>query len=685
MKRTAVCSSILLAVAIGSGPAEARVVRLDVQTRAPYKGGQTFGSAGAYERLEGIVYMEVDPRDPLNAVIYNLDRAPRNAKGLVEFSAPFVILKPVDLARGNSKLLYGVNNRGNNLEIDAHSYPAYGTDPPLEFGDGLIFSLGFTFVDAGWAADIVTSEKRRGASLPVAVRPDGSPVVAPVRIEYSGRGFTFPLKGNALFVSYEAADTETSRSVLTVRDAVDGARRPLPADAWAFGRCPTGRPSLVPTSFDICLFSGFEPGKLYELTYPAKNPWVMGLGYAVTRDLASFLRYQNKDEHGNLNPLARDATTVGVRRVYGTGTSSTGMYMREFLYLGFNEDEGHRRVFDAVRIAIPGTHRLFANVEFADPNVYSRQDDHHDYVSYSHPPLTYGVTTDPISGLRDGILKRPATDPLVLHVDTANEFWQMNASLNVHDARGRPVPVPDTVRMYFLPNHSHTGAAGVGVMPTNTGSCRYPVNGFRSTRNAVFRALLVVLDEWADRGIAPPPSNFPTVQAGTLVTLSEASAAFPKIPGVEFPTVVNELHQFDYGPEFTAAGGRISLWPPKRGARYEVLVPKPNRDGIDGGGVQTVDIAAPVGTNLGWSLRARGPRESDLCGLSGAFIPFARTRAERIAAKDDRPSLEERYGDHAGFVRAVRNAAAAQVRQRFLLPADAETMIQEAERSSVLR
>jgi hypothetical protein len=261
----------------------------------------------------------------------------------------------------------------------------------------------------------------------------------------------------------------------------------------------------------------------------------------------------------------------------------------------------------------------------------------------------------------------------------------MNASLNVHDGRGRPVPVPDMVRLYSLPNHSHTGAAGVGVMPTTTGTCRYPVNGLRSSRNAVFRALLIVLDEWADKGIAPPASNFPTVQAGTLVTLAEAAAAFPKIPGVEFPAVANELYQMDYGPEFAPTGGRISLWPPKRGARYELRVPKPDRNGIDGGGVQTVDIAAPVGTNLGWSLRARGPRESDLCGLSGAFIPFAKTRAERMAAGDDRLSLEERYGDHAGFVRAVRDAAAAQVRQRFLLTADAETMIQEAERSSILR
>ena len=108
------------------------------------------------------------------------------------------------------------------------------------------------------------------------------------------------------------------------------------------------------------------------------------------------------------------------------------MYQREFLYLAFNEDQGHRKVFDAIWIHKPGTHRLFANVEFADPNTYSRQDDRHDFLSTSYPPLTFAVTTDPISKVRDGLAKRPNTDPLIFQVDTENEFWEMRASLNAH-------------------------------------------------------------------------------------------------------------------------------------------------------------------------------------------------------------------------------------------------------------
>ena len=662
---------------------EAKVVRLVVERTTPYAGGEAFGEAGAFERLEGTVYMEVDSHDPLNAVIVNLDRAPRNDDGLVEFSAPFVIIKPVDMTRGNRKLLYGINNRGNAIEIPFQTFPPLAPGASSETGDGLFFRLGYAFVDAGWAGDITTTATRLGANLPVAVQADGSPIVADIRIEFTGQGYTLPLKGNGRFRSYDTADTSTERSTLTVRDAIAGARTTIPPDRWAFGTCASGGATLSPSTTDMCLFDGFEPDHIYELTYPAKNPWVMGLGYAVTRDLGSFLRYERVDEEGNQNPLA-EPVGPGVRRVYGLGISSTGMYLRDFLYLGFNEDEAHRQVFDAVRIHIPGTHRLFANVEFADPNVYSRQDQHADFTSHSYPPLTYAVTTDPISGIRDGILRRPETDPLVFHVDTANEFWQMNASLNVHDGAGNRVPVPDTVRLFSIAGHSHVGASGVGATPTDTGTCANPVNGYRSYA-PLMRALLVALDEWVDAGIAPPRSDYPDVRDGTLVTVAEAAKAFPAIPGVTFPTVVNELSTLYYGPTFGSEGGRHTVLPPAHGPRYQVLVPTPDRDGHDLAGIRTVDIAVPVGTNTGWNLRAPGPRGRDLCGLSGSFIPFAKTQADRLASGDPRPSLEERYGDHAGFVDAVRRATEQSVQRRFLREEDARITVEMAEASNILR
>ena len=423
---------------------------------------------------------------------------------------------------------------------------------------------------------------------------------------------------------------------------------------------------------------------MYELIYPAKNPWVMGLGYAATRDVASFLRYEAADDAGTPNPLAASADATGIRRAYGLGISSTGMYLRDWLYLGFNEDEAHRRVFDAVRIHIPGTHRLFANVEFADPNIYSRQDRTSDFTSHSYPPLTYAVTTDPVTNIRDGILKRPATDPLVFHVDTSNEFWQMKASLNVHDGHGNPVPIPDNVRLYLLAGHPHGGAAGVGAMPSDRGACEYVTNTYRSAAPTM-RALLVALDDWADRGIEPPPSSYPDVRRGTLATVDEVGRTFPAIPGVAFPTRANGLDALDFGPTFGSQGGRQTVLPPTRGGSYRVLVPTTDRDGHDIGGIHTVDIAVPVGTNTGWNLHAAGPRGRDLCSLTGSFFPFARTRAERMANGDPRLSLEERYGDHAGFVAAVRGAADESVGRRILLPEDAEVLIRMAEESDILR
>ena len=694
MRRT--FALVVLAGLLGAPapPAGARVVRMEVERTTPYAGGREFGDAGRFERLDGTVRMEVDPDDPLNAVIVNLDRAPRNDRGLVEFSAPFFIIKPVDMARGNGKLLYGINNRGNAIELGFHTFPSLppGTSP--DDGDGLFFRLGYTLVDAGWAGDVVTTATRLGANLPIAAQADGSPIVSRIRIEYSSdlaqqpvgdAGlYTVPLKGNGRFVSYETADTGDGRSTLTVRDAIDGERRPVAGDRWAFGTCPSGEASLAPSTTDLCLFDGFDPDKVYELIYPAKNPWVMGLGYAVTRDVASFLRYETADDAGTPNPLAADAGATGIRRAYGLGISSTGMYLRDWLYLGFNEDEAHRQVFDAVRIHIPGSHRLFANVEFADPNIYSRQDRTPDFTSQSYPPLTYAVTTDPVTNVRDGILKRPATDPLVFHVDTSNEFWQMKASLNVHDGRGDPVPIPDNVRLYLLASHPHGGAAGVGARPTGRGACAYVTNTYRSAAPAM-RALLVALDDWADRGIEPPASAYPDVRRGTLATVAEVARTFPAIPGVAFPTRANGLDALGFGPMFGSGGGRQTVLPPTRGGSYQVLVPTTDRDGHDVAGIHTVDVTAPVGTNTGWNLLAPGPRGRDLCSLTGSFFPFARTRAERLAGGDPRLSLEERYGDHAGFVAAVRDAADESVARRLLLPEDAEVLVGMAEESDVLR
>jgi hypothetical protein len=670
------------------------VVRFVVNQRRPLAPGHSFGDVGPYERLDATAYFEVDPRDLRNAVIVNLDRAPRNARGMVEFSTPVLILKPVDMARGNAKIFYGVNNRGNKQALAKFNFvpDGPGINDPLtaeDVGDGFLMRQGYTIVDAGWQGDVAPIQNRLAPTLPVATQSDGSPIVSQVRIEYSDRTipqtgtFSLNLEGNASFRSYETAVTDPTRSSLTVRDSPDGPRTPIPSDRWAFGTCATGRGSLAPSTTDICLFDGFRADKLYELIYPAKNPMVMGLGYAATRAIATFLRYETHDAAGNPNPLARSASDTGIRRVYGFGSSSTGMYMRDFLYLGFNDAGQSRKAFDAVWIHIPGTQRLFANVEFADPNTYSTQDDRHDFLSTSYPALTFGATADPISGIRDGILKRPATDPLVFQTVTELEFWQFRASLDVADGSGAPVSIPDNVRLYFLSSFQHSGGNPPPSFPGPAGSCQKPTNP--NYQGPTHRALLVALDDWVDRGVAPPPSNYPRLENGTLVTLDQARSAFPAIPGVQFPSVLNGLELLNFGPEFTPIGGRLTVLPPLRGPSYRIFVPRPDQDGLDVAGIRPMEIRAPLGTNTGWNLRAAGHREGNLCGLSGSFIPFARTPAERLTSGDPRPSLAERYTDHAGYVQAVMRAAHELVQQRFLLPEDGDRFAVQAQASDVLR
>ena len=668
-----------------AAPVEARVVRFVVEQTRPVAEGKSFGAAGAYERLDGTVYFEVDPNDPLNALIVNLDKAPKTPNGMVGFSAPFYVLKPVDMQRGNRKLFYGVNNRGNKLEYAWRTFLTPGAnsnDPTTEndFGDALLLRLGYTYVDAGWQGNLAPGNSRLIPDLPVGTEPDGRPIVANVRVEFAdASGFSRSLEGNSDHVSrvpYEPVDLDPSHATLTVRGGVDGLKTPVPSSRWAFGRCQRGAATLVPTTTDLCLFDGFTVDHIYELIYRAKNPPVLGLGYAVTRDVASFLRYQTRDDAGNVNPLAESDSSVGIRRAYGAGISSTGMYMRDWLYLGFNEDESHRQVFDAVQITIPGTHRLLANVEFADPNNYSRQDLWHDSISYSYPPLTFGVTTDPISGTRDGLLKRPATDPLVFQVDSANEFWQMNASLNVADGAGRPVETPSNVRLYFASSFQHGGGAGLLNPPGPVGMCQHPTQG--NSWAPTLRALLVALDAWADEGIEPPPSNYPRLEDATLVTLADARSAFPTIPGVTFPSVINELALPDFGPQFSATGGRIDKSPPMLGRTYQLFVPRPDSDGLDVAGIRPMEVAAPLATLTGWALRAAGRREGNLCSLSGSYVPFAPTRAARQQNGDPRSSFEERYGDGAGLVSAVTVASRQLVGARFLLQEDADRYVQAA-------
>lgn len=667
--------------------------RLEIERREPYAGGQSWGAVGPCERLVGTAWYEVDPANPHNRVIVNLDKAPRNAAGKVEFSAPFFMIKPVDMAKGNGKIFYNVNNRGNT-DLGPVADPA-------KVGGQVAQQLrmGFALVDAGWHGDGTPNPHQLFPNFPVATQADGTPIIGRLRLEFSVPAPAYSQPLAPLWRAYETSDTDTSASTLLMRERAGGKPVAIAPDRWAFGTCTDDPTSMKPSTTDITLFDGFSPDRLYELIYPAKNPIVMGLAYAVTRDLASFLRRQARDDAGNPNPLAISPEGALPRLAYGFGASSTGMYMREYLYLGFNEDEGGCKVFDGVFINTGGANRLFANVEFAHPTFYSAQDNHQDFVSNAIGPATFGVSLDPLTSREDGILKRTKTDPLVIEAVDENSFWTWKNSLQVVDGHGTSIPIPNNVRLYFKAGAGHLGIHGLMSPPTAPhgffGECEYPAQALNApgfNPQAVERslpglggAIVVVLDEWVDKGIAPPESTFPTRENGALVTLGEYRKLFPKVPGFTPPDVMAELCVLDFGPEFGPEGGRMTILPPRHGEAYHLFVPRPDADGIAVGEHRPMEAAVPLGTNVGWNLRRESHRSGDLCSLEGSFIPFAKTKAERLAANDPRPSLEERYGDHAGFVTAVRNAAEALVRARFMLQVEADAWITEAQASDVLR
>jgi hypothetical protein len=339
-------------------------------------------------------------------------------------------------------------------------------------------------------------------------------------------------------------------------------------------------------------------------------------------------------------------------------------------------------VQDALWVHKSGTHRLFANVEFADPNTFALEDDRHDFLGTSYPPFTFAVTTDPISKIRDGLAKRAQIDPLVFQTDTESEFWEMKDSLNVVDGRGNAVPAPNNVRLYLLSSLQHGGNNPPRSFPGESGTCENATNPVY--HGPTLRALLMALDAWADRGVKPPDSNYPTLQAGTLVSIDDARRIFPKIPGLNFPTMVNGVELLDFGPGFKPEGGRLTQLPPRVGARYNVYVPKPNEDGLDVAGIRPLEVRVPIGTHTGWNVRKKESRGPNLCELAGSFMPFAVTKAQRMTAGDPRRSLQERYGSHDGYVSAVRDAAKALVAERFLLEEDAARFVKEAESSTVL-
>ncbi|WP_342364264.1 alpha/beta hydrolase domain-containing protein [Terrarubrum flagellatum] len=685
---------------LAAGSAAARITRIEITKTEPAYGGQSFGAVGAYERVIGKAYGEVDPEAAANARIQDLKLAPRNAKGLVEYSTDIDILRPKDADKGNGVLLFNILNRGNKGLVNPFNLGDIGVVADMnavtKAGDGFLERQGFTLIWFGWQADILPGMDRMTMKVPAATGPGGAPITGVVRAELIVQAATKTLNLSSGWFTGLTHDSYPTVSLdnqtpladgfvptLTVRAKENAPRVAIPNTEWSFAACTEGAEPKSDAK-KICLPAGFQPGRIYELIYRARDPLVLGLGYAAARDLAAFLKNARADDSGAANPIARRGQKAIVM-----GTSQSGRFIRTFIHLGFNRGEDGERVYEGAFPHIGGG-LLPLSLRFAQPGrAWGDQIDHL-YPAYDFP-FNYAHVEDPLTGRAQGIYDRctaTQTCPLLFHAATALEIWEGRQSLGLTDPLGlRDVPDLPSTRTYIMASTQH----GPAPLPLPTaepfGNCAQQSNP--NPHTFTMRALLMALTGWVRDGVEPPPSAVPTIASGTLV--SPDLVRFPAIPAnaygnvrrpaVRYLGVTNPLHPLDYGPLYDAAdgSGMITVEPPApKPGLYGLRVPQVDSDGIDVAGIRNVYLEAPIGTYTGWNLFRKERFEDGFCNFSGSFIPFARTKQERLDAGDPRLSLEERYPTPQAYAEAVKKAATALVGKRFLLQEDADLLIGQA-------
>jgi len=663
---------VILTVLIGAAGVQARVARIVIEHReSPAFRGQTFGKAGAYEMLSGHFFGEIDPKDPHNTLITDIQFAPRNARGMVEYSATFSLAKPIDMSKSNGVLYYSVSNRGRGA--------------PTGSEDGRINVL------SGWQGDLLRRPDAQTIVVPIARKSDGSPLTGPVLerlIDIPPNTTTVDL-GAAPYVglTYQRPLTlDTSKASLTRRASQKAPAKQVPSGDWAFADCTTTPFPGTPDPAKLCVKGGFDPTSEYVLVFTAKDPLVLGIGYAATRDLNSFLRYAAQDDSSTPNPLSGQ-----IKWAISRGDSQSGNFIRSYIHLGFNQDEAGRIVWDGANPHI-AARQLALNFRFAVAGGYAAG-----FQPGSEGVLWWSDYADqarrrPSAGLLDRC-RATNTCPKIFETFGALEFWFLRESPDLvgSDAKS-DIPLPPNVRRYFFPGTTHGGGRGgfsAAAAPPPNG-CVLPANP--NPESDTMRALTVALIDWVTKGTEPPPSRYPRLNLGEgtqheLAAATRADMGFPSIPGVpSLDGLVNPFFDYDFGPDFNYndESGLITRQPPTIKQILPTLVPKVDADGNDVGGVPSVLRQVPLGTYAGWNILASGFDKGKICLLNGSFIPFAKTRAERTAAGDPRRSLEERYGSHKAYVEAVQAAAEKAVAERFLLRADADRLIAEASASDIL-
>lgn len=643
----------------------ARVVRTEITSRQDVLGGKSFGAAGAYERITGVVYFSLPVANPHNAAIVDLKNAVNLRGGEVEFSADFVAIRPKDPKLGNGTLLLENPNRGQSrivALVDGGTWNADG-----DAGDAWLLRRGFTFVSLGWQWDATGKgalqfhapiAKENGRTITGLVRGD---VMLPNAAEEIPLGHL--MRGNLGGNEYAVSAPDDERNVLTVRPTRDAQRTLIPRSEWQFAHTVDGK--LEPSDRFIHLKGGFQPGRIYEYVYVAADPVVAGGGFAAVRDFASYAKHD------------RNAVTPA-QRVIAEGISQNGRFLRDFLYEGFNADEEGRMALDGVLAHVAGAGRGSFNYRFAQPS-RDAQPTSSVFFPTDIFPFTDEDETDPETGARGGLLDRATasgTVPKIFLSNTSYEYWGRACALISVTADGkRDAEISPNVRIYHLTGLQHFSgpfppARGQGDLAGQEPESPLPVRFF-------WRAMIANMDAWLRKNTAPPKSSYPRIADGNLVPLDKW--AFPHLPGVNLPHEANGAFRLDYGPGWQK--GILSVQPPRVGAEFPVLVPQVDADGNERDGVRLPEITVPLATVTGWNLRdpAIGA-PSERVAFEGSWIRFAKTAEERKASGDPRLSIAERYAGQADYMKRYEEALDQLITERWILPEDREALVERGKR-----
>jgi len=659
--RRIITAALLLTAACVSLPAAARVERIELLSRQDFAPGIEFGDAGAYEKLRGRAFFALDPNAAANAPVTDLKLAPRNTRGLVEFSAEFLVLRPRVPARGNGTLLYEVNNRGNIAILRQLHEASFSNDPATvaDAGNGFLFRRGVTLVWSAWATDVAArpGDNRLVLRAPIATK-DGASITGKVAYELivdaprASARFT-----GLLGTAYPFASDGDPDVVLTERDRREGERRPIARAAWSFVERSEGG-----AASEIALVGGFKPGRIYELVYTARDPIVAAAGMAGIRDLLSYLRN---------NPLAG---TPAPQTNLIFGISQSGRLIQTMLLRGLHVDEDGRAVFDGAFIHVAGGGKGGFDYRFAMPTRHFSVLEDHIYPTDFFPFATVAAR-DSVTGAEGSILDRAralGAVPKLFYVNNSSEYWNRAASLIATDPDGeRDLPPAPEARIYLIAGAQHY----VGALPERGifANCVNTLNHYRA-----MRALMLAFERWVRDGVEPPPSTYPRIADGTLVTVAAHGKAFPGIPNFRLPEGNLRPPRLDFGSRFETDRVAEQV-PPRIGKPFATLVPKPDADGLDQGGITLPELLLPLGTRTGFNTRNEAAGFPGATGRwDGSFLPFARTEAERQASGDPRPSIEARYANRAAYEEKVRAVATDVVHRGFLLPQDVDALVSEA-------